>query len=312
MNADNAGPEDAVSKPPQRKRGPRPMDWKRRLRYALETPVAYLVYGFFAVLPVAAASAAGGFILSSIGPRMGASRTARMNILQAFPEKSEEERENILRGMWDNLGRVIAEYPHLHRMESRIEVEGLENLELIKEKGGIFFSGHISNWEIHGLMAQRRGLRTHLLYRKPNNPWVDGLLRHARGGDLVGHITKSDKGAREIFTLLRRGQAVAIMMDQKLTEGIPMPFFGRDALTASALAQFALKFGCPVVPIVAQRLPGARFRIVISPPLVITSTGARDADIRHILSDVNRQLEEWIRARPAEWLWLHKRWAGIE
>lgn len=307
MNDDTRMTEEAQA--PRRKRGPRPLDWKRRLRYALETPLAYLVYGIFALLPVAAASAVGGFVLSRIGPRMGASRTAHANLQLAFPEKTEAERKDIVRGMWDNLGRVIAEYPHLRDMEDRLEIEGIEHFNVIKEKGGIFFGGHIANWEIYGLMAVRRGLRLSLLYRKPNNPWVDNLLRHARGGDSLGHITKSDKGAREIFTLLRRGESVAILMDQKLTEGIPMPFFGHDALTATALAQFALKFNCPVVPAVAQRLPGARFRITFFPPLDIAPTDDRDADIRRILTEVNRYLETWIRARPAEWLWLHKRWA---
>lgn len=306
MSDDSQTPEQAGT--PRSSRGPRPLDWKRRLRYALETPLAYMVYGVFAVLPVATASALGGAALSRIGPRMGASRTAHANLQMAFPEKTEAERADIVRGMWDNLGRVIAEYPHLRRMESRIEIEGIEHFNVIKQKGGIFFGGHIANWEIYGLMALRKGLRLNLLYRKPNNPWVDNLLRHARGGDSLGHIAKGDKGAREIFTLLRRGEAVAILMDQKLSEGIPVPFFGHDALTATALAQFALKFNCPVVPAVAQRLPGARFRVTFFPPLDISPTDDREADIRRILMEVNRYLEAWIRARPAEWLWLHKRW----
>lgn len=297
--------------PPRRKRGPRPLDMRRRLRYGVETALAYFVYGFFAVLPVAAASATGGFLLARLGPRMGISKTARANLLRAFPDKPEKEREDILRGMWDNLGRVIAEYPHLRRIAARCEVEGIEHFEAMRA-GGIFFSGHIANWEIYGLLALRHGMRVNLLYRKPNNPWVDGLLRHARGGADVGHITKSDKGAREIFSALRRGEAVAMLMDQKLTEGVPVPFFGTPAQTASAIAQFALKFGCPVVPAAAERLPGARFRVRLYPPIDTSSTGDSNADTQRILTAVNEQLEAWIRAQPAAWLWLHKRWPDVK
>jgi len=303
-----------MTAPPVHRRGPRPLTLRRRFRYALETLAAYLVYGFFRVLPVAVASNTGGWILSRIGPHMGISRTARRNLMRAFPDKGEQEREEILRGMWDNLGRVIAEYPHLRKITAeRVEVEGGERFSLVcSGGGGIFFGGHIANWEIGGLTARPYGVRINLVYRKPNNPWVDSLLLHARGGAEIGHVTKSDKGAREMFTRLRAGESLGILMDQKLTEGVAVPFFGYPALTATAAAQFALKFNCPLIPTVAERLPGARFRFRVGPPIDLAPTGDRDADILRILTQINAQLEEWIRARPAEWLWLHKRWPDID
>lgn len=299
---------------PAPKRGPRPLNASRRIRYVFETLAAYILYGFFRILPLDAASATGGWILLHLGPRMGASRTALRNLELAFPEKTETERTEIMRGMWDNLGRVIAEYPHLRQIaRERVEIVGAENFDLLRgERGGIFFGGHIANWEIGALAGRARGLKINVVYRKPNNPWVDSLLRHARGGENMGHITKSDKGAREMFTRLRAGETLGILMDQKLSEGVLVPFFGRPALTATAAAQFMLKFGCPLVPSVVERLDGARFRIHLLPPLEIDPTGDRDADILLVLNQVNAVLETRIRARPAQWLWLHKRWADAD
>lgn len=300
---------------PRRRLLPRPPSRKQRLKYAFETVLAFVFYGLFRIMPVAVASAMGGFIMSRIGPRMGASRTARRNLVRAFPEKSDAEREDIVRGMWDNLGRVVAEYPHLRGIASRIEIENEEIFDLLRPRvsGGdrrpaIFFGGHLGNWEVGSIFASLRGIKIHVVYRKPNNPGVERLLRYARGGHAVGHIAKGVQGAREMLNVLRAGDALGILMDQKLTEGIPVPFFGHPAMTATAIAQFAFKFKCPVIPIQVQRLPGARFRLRLHPPMAIPQSGDRDADTLQMLTDINGYLETWIRARPAEWLWLHRRW----
>lgn len=287
---------------------------KQRLKYAFETVLAFFFYGLFSLLPVAASSALGGFIMSRIGPRMGASRTARRNLAQAFPEKTDAEREEIVRGMWDNLGRVIGEYPHLRKMVTRIDIENAEVFDLVRpqadgeKRPAIFYGGHIANWEVSGFVAGIKGIKLHVVYRKPNNPGVEHLLRYARGGRAVGHIPKGAQGARDMLAALRAGDALGILMDQKLSAGIPVPFFGRPAFTATAIAQFAFKFHCPVIPIRVIRLPGARFRLQMHPPLDIPDTGDRDADTLQMLTTINQQLEGWIRERPAEWLWLHRRW----
>lgn len=286
----------------------------QRIRYAIETVLAFFLYGLFRMMPVRVSSAVGGFVMSCIGPRMGASRTARRNLANAFPEKTEAEREEIVRGMWDNLGRVIGEYPHLRKIATRIEAENIDMFELAglrpdgSQRAGIFFSGHLANWESCGIFAASRGMNINLVYRKPNNPGVEWLLRYARGGDAVGHIAKGAQGARQMMSALRAGESLGVMMDQKLSEGLPVPFFGRPAMTASAIVQFAMKFKCPVIPLQVQRLPGARFRLRFFPPIDIPDTGDRDADILQALGTINQMLEGWIRERPAEWLWLHRRW----
>lgn len=280
------------------------------LRYALETAAAYIIYGVFWLLPLEKASDLGGWILSRLGPKIGVSKVALKNISLAFPDKNEEEKQKILFGMWDNLGRVIAEYPHLHRIMRKIEVHGQEHLGAARdsEKPALFFAGHLANWEINAVTAKMAGLPLYLIYRAPNNPWVDSLLCHARNSGAAGHIKKGREGAREIFSLLRKNQSVGFLMDQKLNEGMPIPFFGHDAMTASAIAQFALKFGCPVYPTRVERIEKTHFRVTTFPALEIKKTDNPGEDIKTILKNINQLLETWIRDRPEQWLWLHRRW----
>ena len=287
----------------------RPLPLKKRLRYALETVGAYVAYGIFAALPPETASDFGGFVLRRLGPRMGVSRTAMKNIARAMPEMTEAQREKILDGMWDNLGRVIGEYPHLKDLADKIEIVGLEHLAASRGRGSIFFSGHIGNWEICAVGSRREGIDSTLVYRRPNNLGVDGLLTRARGrGGAVGHIAKGPDGAREIISVLKRGGTIGILVDQRHNEGFPIPFFGRDAMTAPAAALFALKFGCPLYPLRVERLKECTFRLTIYPALKAEKTGDTDADVRRLLTEMNGILESWVRERPEQWLWIHKRW----
>lgn len=279
-----------------------------RLSHALETALVYIIYGFFRILPLDAASAAGGALLRCIGPRLGISRVARRNLDLAFPEKTAEEKQEIIKGMWENLGRVVGEYPHLQRIASRAEFVGGDHAAALKGKPAIFFAAHLANWEVCPVRGRVEGLPVHVVYRKPNNPWVDGLLQRARSAGAVGHIGKGASSAREILAVLKRNGAVGMLLDQKMNEGIPVPFFGHDAMTAPALAHFALRRGYPVHPMRIERLGGVKFRVTLYPAIGISPTGDEAADIRRIMGQVNAVIESWIRERPEQWLWIHRRW----
>lgn len=281
----------------------------RRCRYGVETALVYIAYGLCWLLPREMASRLGGWILCVIGPRMRVSRVARKNLDIAFPEKTAAEKRRILRGMWSNLGRVAAEYPHLHGMNLQVEIVGIEHIEMARDSGrpALLFSGHIANWEIPAI-RQRTGLDLHVVYRKPNNPGVDRLLRYARSSGCIGQIQKGSDGAREIVSVLRKGGAIGMLVDQKLNEGLPIPFFGRDAMTAPAIAHFALKFKCPIYPYRVERFSDSRYRITILEALAIENTGCKLDDVKRILTDINALLEGWIRATPEQWLWIHRRW----
>lgn len=287
---------------------------RRELPPRLEAFAIWLVYHLFRLMPLDSASAVGGWIGRTIGYRLPLTRRARRNLQRVLPHLAAGEREAILRGMWDNLGRTAGEFPHIDEFRfgpgERVEVEGAEHLHAVRDDGkpGLFFSGHLANWELMGLGAVRHGVPVHLIYRAPNNPRLNWVYERGRSNDGVQLIPKGAPGARTALDLLRRGAHLGMLVDQKMNDGIAVPFFGIDAWTAPALASFALKFRCPVVPVHVERVGGARFRIVVEPPLQLEETGDRSTDIRLTMTKVNAILEGWIRHRPEQWLWLHKRW----
>jgi Kdo2-lipid IVA lauroyltransferase/acyltransferase len=285
-----------------------------RLRHRAEALAVWIVYLAIRTLPLDVASAIGGWLGRTFGPRLGPTRIARGNLSAAFPDKSSAEIEAIIRGMWDNLGRVAFEYPHLDRFrffdgDGRIEVLGIERFDAMRDDGqpGIMFSGHLGNWELLGPAAAARGAPLNLVYRAPNNPRLQWLFDLRRSGG-ANMLAKGADGAKQALKLLRNGAHFAMLVDQKMNDGVPAPFFGRDAMTAPALALFALRFRCPVLPARVERLGGARFRITVLPPMEFTWTGDRHADVLAAMTKVNAVIEQWIRERPEQWLWLHRRW----
>jgi KDO2-lipid IV(A) lauroyltransferase len=287
-----------------------PAGWRDRI----EAGLAALVLGGFRALPLDRASALGGALARRIGPRLGITKRARANLRAAMPKLDEAEIARIVRGMWDNLGRVAAEYPHLRAIKvfepgGRVETRGLEHLDgaLAANRRVILFSGHLGNWEIAALAAGQYGLDIAQIYRAANNPLADRMASRLRGqqGEL---IPKGAIASRRAVAALRRGGHLSLLVDQKLNDGIAVPFFGRDAMTAPALAMLALHFDCDVLPVRIERLGGAHFRLTVYPRLEILRSGDRDADILALLTEVNRIVEGWIRERPEQWLWLHHRW----
>lgn len=277
--------------------------------------MAFLVFSFFRLLPFNAASAVGGWIARSIGPRLAVSRRAVRNLERAFPEKEPSEIAAIVSGMWENLGRLSGEYPHLSNVDvyapdGPVEIVGTEFVDQLRDDGkpGIFFSAHIANWEIVSLGATQRGLPLDRVYRAANNPLVEWLFRQGRSAVDGALIPKGPKGARQLLKSLKDGNHLGLLVDQKMNDGIPVPFFGRDAMTAPALAELALRFDCPVVPARVERLNGPRFRLVVEEPLKVKKTGNRQDDVLALMTTVNARIETWVRANPSQWLWLHNRW----
>ncbi|MDH5748039.1 MAG: lipid A biosynthesis lauroyl acyltransferase [Rhodospirillales bacterium] len=287
---------------------------RHRVVHPLQAAGAYLAFTVLRLIPLAWASAVGGWLGRTFGPYLGITSRARRNLSLAFPEKTKSEIEAIIAAMWDNLGRTAFEYPHLDRLRfyddgGDVEVLNPEHIDALKNDGkaGIFFSAHLANWEVAALGAVRRGLPIHLIYRAPNNPWVDRLFHHRLPGDSE-MIPKGSIGAKRAIKMLTSGEHLGMLVDQKMNDGIAVPFFGRDAMTAPALALFALKYDCPVVPARVERLKGARFRITVFPPLEIVRTGDIHSDILANMTRVNAMIESWIREKPEQWLWLHNRW----
>ncbi len=286
------------------------------LRYVAEAAPFFLFMGLFKLLGIDAASAAGGFIGRHVFYRLPSANTARTNLRAAYPEMSAAEIEKTVREVCDNLGRVVAEYPHLDKLAiggsgARIELDGIDNgnAAIASGKGVMFISGHFANWETMPVAANLQGYDGSLVYRPPNNPYVDRWITQQRAK--LGpkeHITKGAHGTRRIFTLLRRGKAIFLLVDQKTGEGVASPFFGRDAMTTAAPASFALKLGSILLPASAERTDGAHFRVKIHPPIEFLPSGDYERDVLLLTAKINEAIEAIVRARPSQWLWIHRRW----
>lgn len=290
--------------------------FSQKLRHGAEAALFRVFMGFFRLLGLDGASAVGGFIGRQIFARTRITKRARGNLKAAFPEKSAAEIETILAGMWDNLGRTLAEYAHLDKFHAsnkpgaRLFVSGdaISDAEVAKASGTLFLSGHLANWELMPIAAAQWGYQGGLVYRPPNNPYVDRYISRQRA--LLGPKEQISKhfGTRRIFSLLRGGQAIYMLVDQKTNEGIAAPFFGRDAMTTPVPAALALKMGARIVFVSNKRLGGAHFHVTVHPPLEFTASGDQERDVRELTIAINARMEDMVRADPSQWLWIHRRW----
>lgn len=293
---------------------PAPGPRAHRLRHAVEAAGVYLLTLLCRALPLDAASGLGGALGRALGPRLGITQRAARNYARAFPEATPSQITAAMRAMWDNLGRTVFEYPNLNRIDcytgNRVSVRGTEHIDRLRDDGraGIFFSGHIANWEIMPLAVAQRGCDVSLVYRAANNPHVDQMILRARGAITHTHVPKGTPGARQMVKIVKDGGHLGMLVDQKLNAGIALPFFGHPAMTAPAIAQLALKYDLPLVPCAVRRTHGAHFTVTIHPPLVLPDSGDRDADVRAVMTAINTFLEDSIRANPPHWMWLHRRW----
>lgn len=298
-----------MAKPHKRQRNPH----LRRAGYVLQAGLAYLFCGLCLALGPRLASDMGGFIFRHLGPRLGASKRARLNLAAALPGLDETARAAILLEMWDNLGRVAAEYPHLRSIWKRgwVEIEGEHHVRALQAagQGAILWSAHLANWEIFGVAANDWGIPLNLVYRAPNNPHVARLLARLRAIPEAQLIPKGGKGGLEILRKLKAGGYIGMLMDQKLNDGMAIPFFGRDAMTAPAIVQLSARLGVPAMGVRIERLGRApRFRITCAPPAVLDTGDDREAGTKDRLTEINATIESWVRAAPGQWLWLHRRW----
>ena len=279
----------------------------KKFRYLVEGLLVFLLMGLFRILPLDTASAVGGFIGHTLGPKLSVNRKARRNIEASLPGKTDIEYKKIIWEMWDNLGRTFAEYPHLYKIaHERMTSSGTEHLQPVINSSDpcILFTGHFANWETNAAYAYKLGIELDLIYRAPNNPYVEGALQRCRSMDgRLKTYPKSSQGMRQVFAALKAGRRIGILIDQKYNQGIAMPFFGRTAMTSPAFAQLAQKFDCPLIPARVERLKGANFHLTVFPPV-----NTKDRTVEDIITESHIMLEQWITERPGQWLWLHSRW----
>ena len=273
--------------------------------------------GIFKAMGLDRASDAGAALLRRIGPLAPVHDIARINMQRCFPEAAPEEIDRLLGQMWDNLGRLFAETPNLKTLyqdefDERVEFIGRERLEKARDDGRplIIIGMHNSNWEVLGAAIARSGLPCSITYRAANNPLIDRRILKSRETYGIGLMTaKGGDGAKELMTLIKSGRSVALMNDQKMNDGVEAPFFGHPTMTAPGPTKLALRFGAQLQPISAIRLDGARFRVEVAEPIELSTNPDRNEAILETVGRINQWVEGVIRQAPAQWFWVHRRWA---
>jgi Kdo2-lipid IVA lauroyltransferase/acyltransferase len=291
------------------------------LAYTVEATVVAAGFGLLRVLSVDRASALGGLVARRIGPLLPVHRVGQRNLAAAFPEKGTAEIERILQGVWDNLGRTGAEYAHLDRLWDIepsdlvaggriVDVVGFEQVFALRDQGkaALFFTGHCGNWEVLPIGAARHGVPLAVMFRIPNNPYSAAMVKRIRRRSMGRLLPSGLMGTVAAAEVLSRGEHLGMLIDQYYTRGIEVPFFGRPVRTAPTLAKLARRFDCAVIGAFIERVEGARFRLVVNPPLPIAWTEDAATDERAVMAAATRQIEDWVRVHPEQWLWLHRRW----
>ena len=262
-----------------------------------------------------------GRIARSIGPMMREQKIGRANLTAAFPEQSPAEIEAILAGVWDNLGRVGAEFAHLDHIwehdparpeDSRIEIDA-RSYELFTQlrldgKPALIFASHLANWELPALAAVEHGLDAALLYRRPNIASADRIIQDMRAVKMGTLIPAGHDAPLKLAEALKNGQHVGMLVDQYLTNGVEVTFFGRKTRANPLLARLLRQIECPIHGVRIIRLPGHRFRAELSEEVKPVRDADGQIDIKGTMQAITSVIEGWIREYPDQWLWLHRRW----
>lgn len=262
-----------------------------------------------------------GALARRIGPWLPEHRTGRRNLRNAFPEKSDDEIERILLGVWENLGRFVADFAHLDRItvfdasnpvvaDIEYTPETLARFEALKanRKPALMFAAHLANWELPALVAHRHGLDAVVLYRRPNLGGVADAAIEIRQG-AMGDLIPTDRFAPvTLAAAIENGRNVGMLVDQYYTRGVPITFFGQPTRANPLLARLARQLNCPIHGTRIVRLENNRFRAEVTDAIEPARTPEGEVDIAGTMQRVHDVIEGWIREHPKQWLWIHRRW----
>ena len=284
----------------------------KQIKYFFEFIIISSLFLVYKVLGLKISSFLSGKLFEFLGPLFRSKKTIKSNIQRAIPQIDLLELNKIKKGMWNNYGRTLAEYMFLkdfrnNKLTSNINLEGKEILEDIKHEKTpvIFISGHFSNFELMAMQIEMSGVDLAAIYRPLNNTFLNVLMERIRKKYICkNQIKKGTRGIRELLKLYKKGHSIALMIDQRVSEGIKSKFFNQDAFTTTIPAQFIKKFNCKVVPIYIERHNEINFNIKIEKPIEFLKTDSREK----ITRDLNIWLEKMILKNPREWIWSHDRW----
>ena len=284
----------------------------KSIKYFIQFLVISLLFLLFKILGLRLASYVSSKIVYFVGPFFRSKNLIKSNILKALPNLNKKEIEKISKGMWANYGRILAEYIFIKemrnsRLKSNIEIKGQEVLEKIKKNNEpvIFISGHFNNFELMAMHIEKSGINLAAIYRPLNNKFLNFIMEKIRKKYVCrNQIKKGISGTRELLTFFKRKTSIALMIDQRVSQGIKSNFFKHKALTTTIPAQFVKKFKCKIVPIYIERIKGIDFKLTIHKPLEYLN----EETVESITLDLNYLLEKLILKNPEQWIWTHDRW----
>lgn len=266
-------------------------------------------------------STAGAWLMRQLGPRLRGHRLARSNLVAAFPDKSSAEIQEVLLGMWDNLGRVVAEYGHLDRLwdinseqprPARVGIDQESRRRFLdlcnSDRPFLTVGAHLANWELLIWAAGSPRGESAVVYRAPKIGPLARELTRIRAASSATLIPADAKAMLNVKAMLARGGAIGLLVDEHSARGVEVRFFGRTCKVNPALAQFARRFECPVHGVRMVRLKGSRFRFEVTEPISLPRDQAGKVDVAAAMQMITSMIEGWIREHPEQWLWMQRRW----
>ena len=283
-----------------------------KIKYFFQFVGVILLFGIFKLLGRKYASILSANIMKMIGPLFRSKKICHYNLSTAFPKLENNERENILKEMWSNYGRILAEYVYISdfrnsKLSKNIIIENQNEIEKIKNLSEpvIFVSGHFNNFELMAMHLEKSGINLAALYRPLNNPFLNPIMEKIRKKNICKkQVKKGISGTKELLKYFKNGISIALMIDQRVSEGIKCNFFGKQAFTTTIPAQFAKKYNAKIVPIYIERTKSNDFKIKIYESLEFS----QNETLEKITLELNRILESMIRKNPSQWIWTHNRW----
>ena len=283
-----------------------------KVKYFFQFLFILIFFLIFKIIGLKNSSALGGKLFKIIGPFFRSSDLIHENIKKAFPNETQDKIIKITNEMWDNYGRIFAEYMFIkkfrqNRSKKNIIIEGQEILNKIRDKGTpvVFVSGHFSNFELMAMQIEKSGINLSTIYRPLNNFFLNHLMEKIRKNFICKkQIKKGMGGMRELIKLHKKNYSTALMIDQRVTEGIKSIFFNHEAFTTTIPAQLVKKFGVSIVPIYIERFEEIKFKMIVYEPIYFT----KDSSVKIITDKLNKILEKMILKNPEQWIWSHNRW----
>ena len=285
----------------------------KNLKYFLQFFCILLLFGVFKIVGIKFSRIISENIMVVLGPIFRSKKIIIKNLSIAFPNFNENEKKQILKGMWINYGRIFAEYMFIKNFrqgsigERNINIENQYILENVKKdtKPVIFISGHFNNFELMAMQIEKLGIDLAAVYRPLNNKFLNPLMESIRKKYICKkQIKKGISGTKELLLNFKKGTSIALMIDQRVSEGIRVDLFNEKALTTTIPAQFIKKFGAKIIPVHIERINVEKFNITFQDPIKFS----KDSNIESITYKLNNILEEMIKKNPSQWIWSHNRW----